>query len=212
MTIHDSRLEDYLEELAMPQDGLLRELTDYGREQGFPIVGPQVGRFLQQLATGMRARRVFELGSGFGYSTLWLAHGLSDDGIIHHTDGDPARSEKARELLTRAGFVDRVRFHVGDAVEILETLEDSEPFDILLCDIDKHAYAEAYEAMRPRIRVGGYIVIDNLIWDGKVCDPSVRDADTEGVREYIERMWNDPDFLSSLLPIRDGVGLHLRLR
>lgn len=211
MAIHDPQLEDYLERLARPDDPLLRELTDHGRERGFPIVGPQVGRFLFQLAAGMKARRVFELGSGFGYSTLWFARAVTGDGVVHHTDGDPHNSEQARALLSRAGLAGRVQFHVGDAVEVLETLDDPEPFDIVFCDIDKHGYPRAYQAMRRRVRVGGYIVIDNLIWDGKVVDEAAADPDTEGIREYTRRMWSDDDFVSSLLPVRDGVGLHLRV-
>jgi predicted O-methyltransferase YrrM len=212
MAIHSDALENYLEELATPANAILREMTQVGRERGFPIVGPQVGRFLQQLAAGLRARRIFELGSGFGYSTLWFALGMAPDGVIHHTDGDEANSTQARDYLTRAGVVDRVRFHVGDAVDVFESLEDTEPFDIVFCDIDKHGYPRAYEAMRSRVRVGGFVVIDNLIWSERILDADRTDADTEGIRAYTRAMWNDPDFLSSMLPIRDGVGLHLRLR
>lgn len=212
MAIHSDALESYLEELATPADAVLREMTQVGRERGFPIIGPQVGRFLQQLAAGIGARRIFELGSGFGYSTLWFAKGLAEGGVIHHTDGDEANAEQAREYLTRAGVVERVRFHVGDAVGILRALEDTEPFDIVFCDIDKHGYPQAYEEMRTRVRVGGFVVIDNLIWSERILDASRTDADTEGIRAYTRAMWNDPDFLSSMLPIRDGVGLHLRLR
>jgi caffeoyl-CoA O-methyltransferase len=212
VSIHDDGLEAYLETLATPGDALLRELTVHGRERGFPIVGPQVGRFLQQLATGLHARRIFELGSGFGYSTLWFARGLATNGVVHHTDGDEDNSRQAREILQRAGLAERVRFHVGDAVQILRGLAEPESFDIVFCDIDKHGYPEAFTVMRERVRVGGFIVTDNLIWDGKVVDASIQDPDTRGIRDYTRLAWGDPDFLSSMLPIRDGVGLHLRLR
>ena len=212
MAIHSDQLETYLENLAAPADPILAEMTAVGRERGFPIVGPQVGRLLQQLAVSVRARHIFELGSGFGYSTLWFAHGLAANGEIHHTDGDPENSAAARDYLERAGVVDRVRFHVGDAVESLRSTPEPELFDIVFCDIDKHGYPQAYEAMKSRVRVGGFIVIDNLIWSGAVADPSKTDDDTEGIREYTRLMWNDPDFLSSLMPVRDGVGLHVRLR
>jgi caffeoyl-CoA O-methyltransferase len=205
-------LEGYLEALAEPEDLLLQEMTREGRRRGFPIVGPQVGRFLEALARALGARRIFELGSGFGYSTIWFARALPNGGVIHHTDGAQANSAQAREYLWRAGLSPKVVFHVGDAIEILRKLEDPEPFDIVFCDIDKHQYPDALDVMRQRVRVGGAIVIDNLIWGGKVADSKVRDADTEGVRQYTRRMWSDGDFLSALLPIRDGVGLHLRLR
>ncbi len=211
MTIFEPSVDAYLQQLGTPTDELLAELTEEGRRRGFPIVGPQVGRFLEQLARGIGARRIFELGSGFGYSTLWFARALPPGGIIHHTDGDPSNSERAREVLRRAGMVDRVIFHVGDARKILRDLADPDPFDIVFCDIDKEQYPEAFEIMRSRVRVGGFIVTDNLLWSGKVADPALRDEETEGIRTYTRRVWSDPDFLSSLLPIRDGVGLHLRL-
>lgn len=210
--IFDPRLEGYLEALGAPDDPLLAEMTAEGRRLGFPIVGPQVGRLLESLARSLPARRVFELGSGFGYSTVWFARGMQAGGVVHHTDGDAANSEQARRWLARAKLTPEIRFHVGDAVRILRELADPEPFDIVFCDIDKHQYPEALDVMRPRVRVGGFIVIDNLLWDGKVADARVNDRDTRGIRAYTKRMWNDPDFLSSLLPIRDGVGLHLRLR
>ena len=167
---------------------------------------------LEQLVHMLQARRIFELGSGFGYSTLWFARALPDDGIIHHTDGSEENSLEAREHLRRAGLIDHCHFHIGDAVEKLRAQPEGAEFDILFCDIDKHGYPEAYEEMIRRVRVGGAIVIDNLIWSGKIVDPEVQDESTEGVRKYHRLMWANPDFLSSLLPIRDGVGLHLRLR
>jgi len=212
MSIHEENLETYLEELAAPRDELLREMTAYGRERGFPIVGPQVGRLLEQLALVLQAKRIFELGSGFGYSTLWFVRAMPEDGVIHHTDGDPENSQQAKAFLERSGLGDRVRYHVGDARDILRDLEDTEPFDIVFCDIDKNGYPDALPIMKSRVRVGGFIIIDNLIWGGDVANPSVTDADTEGIRTYSRQVWDDPDFLSSLLPVRDGVGLHLRLR
>jgi predicted O-methyltransferase YrrM len=211
MGIHPEDLEHWLRTRAAPSDEILRRAGEEGRRRGFPIVGPQVGRLLEQLARGWSARRIFELGSGFGYSTLWFCRALPPDGVIHHTEGDPANSARARELLTEAGHVDRVRFHVGDALHILETLEDREPFDILFCDVDKHQYPAAWRLMAERVRTGGIIVTDNLVWGGAVADPAAGDPETEGIREYCRLAWSDGRFLSSLMPVRDGVGLHLRL-
>jgi predicted O-methyltransferase YrrM len=212
MAIHSERLENYLEVLAQPGDEQLAELTRHGRERGFPIVGPQVGRLLEQLVRVLGARSIFELGSGFGYSTLWFARALPADGVVHHTDGDGQNSLEAQQHLAAAGLIDRCRFHVGDAVQILRAQPEAERFDIVFCDIDKHGYPDAYREMVRRVRIGGVIVIDNLIWSGKVADPLVHDESTEAIREYHRLMWGNSDFLSSLLPLRDGVGLHLRLR
>jgi predicted O-methyltransferase YrrM len=200
----------WLLELArVPDDPILSEMEEYAAAEGFPIVGPEVGRLLTQVARIAGARRVFELGSGFGYSALWFLRGMGPAGELHHTDGSPERIDQARDYLGRAGVAGQVQFHEGDAREALAATPGS--FDVLFMDIDKHQYPSALELLRERVRVGGLVVVDNLLWDGKVAAGKT-DRDTQGIRDYIAAMWNDPDFLSSLLPVRDGVGLSLRLR
>jgi predicted O-methyltransferase YrrM len=190
------------------EDDLLREMHALAEERRFPIVGPEVGRLLFQVARMLRARRIFEMGSGFGYSTLWFARALGADGEVHHTDGDAANTAKARGFLGRAGVADRVRFHTGDAREILKSTPGE--FDIVFCDIDKDQYPSAYEIFRDRVRPGGAVLVDNLVWSGRVAAGEESSA-TSGVREYIRRMWGDSRFLSSLMPVRDGVGISIRL-
>jgi len=197
--------------LALAQvegDPILAEMHQLARERGFPIIGPEVGRLLAQVTHLLGARRIFELGSGFGYSTLWFARAAGPDAQIFHTDGDPKNSAQARDFLGRAGVADRITFLTGDARDLLDATPGE--FDILLCDIDKDQYPSAYERMKDRVRVGGAIVVDNLVWSGKVA-AGVEDAATDGVRDYLKRMWADPRFLSSLMPVRDGVGLSIRL-
>ena len=191
-----------------PEDPLLEEMHALAAEKRFPIVGPEVGRVLCQVATMLQARRVFEMGSGFGYSTLWFARGVGPQGRVFHTDGDPRNTELARGFLGRAGLLDRVEFLTGDATELIDRVPGE--FDIVFCDVDKHQYPRAYERFRNRVRPGGAVLIDNLIWSGKVAAGEI-DPQSEGVREFIRRMWADSQYLSSLLPIRDGVGLSLRL-
>lgn len=199
----------WLRDLAeVPGDPLLEEMHTLARERRFPIVGPEVGRLLFQVARMLGAKRVFELGSGFGYSTLWFARAVGEGGTVFHTEGDAANTELARGFLERAGLRDRVRFGTGDALDLLGGTPGE--FDLLFCDVDKHQYPAAYERMRDRVRVGGAILIDNLVWSGRTA-AGTDDADTRGIREYVRRMWADPRFLSSLLPVRDGVGLSLRL-
>jgi predicted O-methyltransferase YrrM len=178
------------------------------RERGFPIVGPEVGRLLAQMAGAISARRVFEMGSGYGYSTLWFARAVGPEGRVHHTEGDPANTELARSFLTRAGVADRVVFHNGDACALIDEVEGD--FDIVFCDVDKHQYPEAYDRFRHRVRPGGLAIVDNLLWSGKVA-AGLEDRATSGVRTYISRMWADRQYLSSLLPVRDGVGVSWRL-
>jgi caffeoyl-CoA O-methyltransferase len=189
-------------------DPLLEEMHALARERSFPIVGPEVGRLLFQVAKMLSARTVFEMGSGYGYSALWWARAVGSGGKVFHTDGDPGNSALAREFLRRAGLEDRVEFRIGDAREILR--ETPGEFDIVFCDIDKEQYPSAYRIFRDRVRPGGAVVVDNLVWSGRVAAGEAGEG-TEGVREYIRLMWNDPRFVSSLLPVRDGVGLSLRL-
>lgn len=201
----------WLRELATPAEGedpILDEMHALAAERDFPIVGPEVGRLLAQLATASRAQRVFEMGSGYGYSTLWFARAIGPRGRVWHTDGDPANTARARDFLTRAGVVEGVTFTTGDALETLAAVDGE--FDIVFCDVDKHQYPAAYEVLKERVRVGGMVIVDNLVWSGRVA-AGEDDPDTAGAREYIRRMWSDHRYLSSLMPVRDGVGLSLRV-
>jgi predicted O-methyltransferase YrrM len=201
-------VRDWLRGLAQVEDDpVLEAMHAEAAERGFPIVGPEVGRLLFQLATATRAKTVFELGSGFGYSTLWFARAVGGDGRVHHTDGEESNTTKAREYLGRAGLADRVSFNTGDAREILQNTPGI--FDIVFMDIDKEQYPEGYRLFRDRVKVGGVVIVDNLVWSGRVAE-GTEDESTNGIREYIDLMWNDSNFLSSLMPVRDGVGVSLR--
>jgi len=203
-------VQNWLRGLAeIPEEPVLDTMHREAAERNFPIVGPEVGRLLYQLARMSRAERIFEMGSGFGYSTLWFARALPSTGRVHHTDGDPKNTAKAREYLERAGLFDRVVFTTGDARDILKDTPGE--FDIVFMDIDKDQYPSGYHVFKDRVKMGGLVIVDNLIWSGKVA-AGEKDPATEGVREYIQLMWQDPRFLSSLMPVRDGVGVSLRVR
>ena len=203
----------HLKNLALKgEDPVLADMHALAAEKGFPIVGPEVGRFLYQLARLMNARRIFEMGSGFGYSALWFARALQDqgEGEVFVTDGDRDNIRLAREFHHRAGVNERVIYLTGYAKDLVQVTPGL--FDIIFCDIDKEQYPEIYDIVRSRLRVGGALVIDNLLWGGRAADPDNRDDSTLGIRAFTERMWASPEFASSLLPIRDGVGLHVKLR
>ena len=196
------------ERAAVSGDPVLDDMHAEAAENGFPIVGPEVGRLLFQIAAGCGARRVFELGSGFGYSTLWFARAVGPGGRVFHTDGSNENTAKARDYLARAGLLDRVVFTTGDARDILDATPGE--FDVVFMDIDKHQYPDGYRRFRSRVRPGGFVIVDNLVWSGKVAE-GVDDPDTNGIRQYLDLMWNDPEYLSSLMPVRDGVGVSFRL-
>ena len=205
-----SDVQKWLRDLAdVPGDQVLDAMHKEAAERRFPIVGPEVGRLLFQLCKLSRAERIFEMGSGFGYSTLWFARALTANGRVYHTDGDPANTKAARAYLEQAGVHERVVFTTGDARAILK--ETPGEFDIVFMDIDKDQYPSGYHVFKDRVKLGGLVIVDNLIWSGQVA-AGVRDDATNGVREYISLMWNDSRFVSSLLPVRDGVGVSLRVR
>ncbi len=203
-------LERYLLDLARHPHAILNEMEAVATAKNFPIVGPETGRLLHQVARMTGAKKIFEMGSGFGYSTVWFAMALPPDGRVFHTDGDVDNTRQAQDFLKRAGLENQVAFKTGDAMEALQRTPGE--FDVIFIDVDKHQYPDAYEAARTRVRVGGAILIHNMLWSGRIADPQIKDANTEGVREYQRRMWADPSFVSSLLPLHDGTALSVRVQ
>ena len=203
-------IEAYLAQLQRTRDAVLVEMEARAAAAKFPIVGPLVGRLCQQAAQAIGARDVFEMGSGFGYSTWWFAHAVGEGGRVVHTDGDAKLSAEARTWLDKAGLGPRVHYEVGDACEIIKKYPG--PFDVVFIDIDKHAYPEALELARSRVRIGGYILCDNALWSGNVLQAASRqDADTRGVVRYNKEAFAAADLLTTIVPIRDGVALSLKI-
>ena len=191
---------------------VLLEMEAEGKERGFPIIGRLVGVTVELLARSVGAKRVFELGSGFGYSAYWFARAVGPSGEVHGTDGDPANKPKALDYLSRAGLAEPIRWHVGDAVTHLGAAPGE--FDVVYNDIDKDGYPAAWMAARERIRVGGLYVCDNVLWSGRVA---VRDRDdprpvyTQAILEHNRLIAEDDRFISSIVPTRDGVFVALRV-
>jgi predicted O-methyltransferase YrrM len=150
------------------------------------------------------------MGSGFGYSTYWFSQAVGEGGRVVHTDGDPKKSADAKSYLKRAGLADRVHFEVGDAIALIKKYPG--PFDIIFIDIDKHGYPDALELARSRVRAGGYIITDNTLWSGRVTQPaSKQNADTKGVIKYNQTAFSAPDLYTTIIPLRDGVAVSLKL-
>ena len=207
--IVDPAIEAHLRALQDAGGPVLEEMELEGRRRGFPIIGPLVGRLCEQAARSIGARRVFEMGSGFGYSTAWFARAVGEDGEVVHTDDDPALGEEARGWLERAGLADRVRFATGDALDLIAAEEGD--FDVVFIDVDKGDYPRAWRLARDRVRRGGLVIMDNMLWSGKVADPAVDDEWTEAVRESARLAMADKAYLAQVLPVRDGVLLALRV-
>jgi caffeoyl-CoA O-methyltransferase len=210
MDIVNPAIERYMRGLLDRLDEpVLLEMEMEGRERGFPIVGRQVGVTLEILARAVGARRIVELGSGFGYSAYWFSRAVGPGGELHLTDADPENQRQALAYLRRAGLAEPVTFHVGDAVESLESLDGT--FDVVYCDIDKDGYPAAWRAARERIRPGGLYLCDNVLWSGRVT-PEGRDGDrsTEAIVEHNELIAADERYVSTIIPTRDGVMLAVR--
>ncbi len=209
----DALDDEILTMLARHDDPVLLAMEAEAEARGFPAVGRSVGVVLEILARSIRARRVFELGSGFGYSAYWFCRAVGPDGEVHLTEYDQANVDKARDYLGRAGLGDRARFHTGDALESFAGVDGE--FDIVFCDIDKHQYPQAWATARERIRPGGLWICDNSlgIGAGTIVDQlEGRAAEMiAGIRAHDDAVSADATFLSEILPIRDGVMVALRL-
>jgi len=203
--MYHSELAGYLDGLVPPRDPVMQEMEAYAREIQFPIIGAAAGYFLYQVARLTGATRIFELGSGYGYSTAWFAKAVRENGggVVHHVVWHEDLSQKARGYLGRLGYDDIVQYHVGEAVEALRNTAG--PFDLMFNDIDKDGYPASIPVIKEKLRPGGALMIDNMLWHGAVFDASNQSPDTLGVREVTRLLTTDPDFVASLVPIRDGV-------
>jgi predicted O-methyltransferase YrrM len=208
MGILDEDVARYLENLAPDRLDVLLEQEEVARQRRIPIVGPVVGRWLHQLARMIGARRIFEMGSAIGYSTIWLALAVPDDGIVYYTDSDPANAREALGYFRRAGVADRIRILVGDAVKLLDHVEGE--FDLIFNDVDKHQYPDVFRAAVPRLRRGGLLVADNVLWGGRVARGEA-DRETAAIREFNRLLFSSPDLLTTIVPLRDGVSVSLKV-
>jgi predicted O-methyltransferase YrrM len=209
MDIVNPQVEDYMRSrLDRYDEPVLLEMEAEGRERGFPIIGRLCGVALELHARSIGAHRVFELGSGFGYSAYWFCRAVGPDGEVHGTDGDADNEATALDFLGRAGFGDRVRWNVGDALTSFAGVDGE--FDVVFCDIDKPGYPDAWRAARERIRVGGLYLCDNTLGTGRGA--IVEDgAWAEPIREHNRLVADDERFVSFIDPTREGVLVALRI-
>jgi predicted O-methyltransferase YrrM len=211
-SIFTEPVELYLARTAVGGDPLhpvFEELQREANERTFPIVGPEVGRFFLQLAMLHRPRRILELGSGFGYSAVWWALG-APEAEIHLTDFREKNLRQAADYLARVGATDRIHLHPGDALEVAGRLEG--PWDLIFCDIDKEEYPAAADFAATALRPGGVLLFDNILNHGYVAAPEEeRGPAAEAIIETTRRLYNDPRWRCSILPIRDGILLALKV-
>ena len=198
-------VQEYLTSLVPPREPELQRMEEYAEKNNFPIIGPVCGCYCYQLARMINAKSIFELGSGYGYSTAWFAKAVRENGggVVHHTVWDEDLSKRAREHLSALESADLVKFHIAEAVETLRQTEG--PFDIIFNDIDKEGYPDSLLIIKEKLRHGGILIIDNMLWSGRVFDPDNHEKSTEAIRRFTRDIITDLDWIVSLIPARDGM-------
>ena len=205
--ITDPNIEKYMQDLLPPRDAVVAEMESYAAEHSIPIIGPAVARFLAALVTMTKAKRIFELGSAIGYSTIWLARAAGPQAEVHYSDGSQANAERARGYFERAGVASRIHVHIDDALTALAST--SGLFDVIFNDVDKSGYPAVLDAVPDRIKAGGLFIADNTLWHGSVLNP--KETTDRAVCLFNRRLFESPHFYATQLPIRDGVSVAIRL-
>ena len=197
-------VEDYIYELLPKRDAVVNEMEDYAAENDIPIIGPAVARLLCLFVQISGARRIFEMGSAIGYSTIWLARAAGPKGKVFYTDGDPKNAQRAQSYFRRAGVARRIEVKIGDAMELLKKTPGT--FDMIFNDVDKGQYPAALRAALPKLRRGGLLITDNTIWSGKAARPAAEgDNHTRGVQAFNRLVYESKQLYPVLIPLRDGV-------
>jgi len=201
--IVDPRIEAYVDKLWAPPDPVLAAMEALAERRRFPIVGRHTGSVLGLLTRCLGARRVIELGSGYGYSALWFARALPEGGKVICSDLSADNRDLAMGYFKTAGMESRVEFKVGNGLDIAR--EQAPGFDIVFNDIDKEDYPASVEVAVRLLRTGGLFITDNTLWRGKVAEDGPGDKITEAVRTFNRLVFSRPDLESIIFPIRDGV-------
>ncbi|HEX3556133.1 MAG TPA: O-methyltransferase [Thermoanaerobaculia bacterium] len=202
--------ESYVERLLPPRDPVLREIEEHARRENVPISDPEVGRFLSIMARATGARLILEIGAAIGYGAICLARGAPEARVVS-VDVDPGRLVWARSYVEKAGVADRVELIEGDVLDVLQRLPG--PFDLVYVDADKMQYRRYLDQVLPRLRVGGVILLDNLLWSGHVAvPPAEEDRQADALRAFNGYLMMHPQLQSVVIPLGDGVGVATKLK
>jgi len=198
-------VQEFLTTLVPPREAEMQKMEKYAEKTNFPIIGPAAGYYCYQVARMIGAKSVLEMGSGYGYSTAWFAKAVKENGggVVHHIVWDAKLSEMAAGHLSRLGYGDLIRYHVAEAIETLRGMPG--PFDLIFNDINKEAYPTSLPLIKEKLRSGGVLIIDNILWSGRIFDKKDSSPVTEGVREFTRLITQDLDWIVSLILVRDGM-------
>jgi caffeoyl-CoA O-methyltransferase len=206
-----SNLMDYIDSLVPSRSQELQAMETEADWTNFPIIGPASGYLCYQVARMISAKRVFELGSGFGYSTSWFARAVTENGggEVHHVVWDQELSLQARTHLSVLGYDGIVQYHIGEAVQTLR--DTAGPFDLIFNDIDKEDYPKSLPVIAEKLRPGGVLIVDNMLWHGRIFDSRDHTPATEGIRYLTGLLTQSPEWVTTLVPVRDGVMLAFKV-
>ncbi len=204
--ITNPKIEEYLYKLANVEDKILLKMEDLGHKLNFPIVDRLVGRYIYLLTKIKQPKLIVEIGSGFGYSGYWFAKALTDGKVVL-TDYKEQNIELAKRFFKEGKLLDKAEFRVGNGVEIAKEYKN---IDILFLDHEKKKYKETVEILIPNLNKNAVIIADNTLWHGKVIEKNL-DSTTQAIKNFNEYMFNNPNFFSTLIPLRDGILTALRL-
>ena len=202
--ITNHAVEKYLYGLLPPSEPVLAEMERFAAKHNIPVVGPAVGRLLALLVQMTGARRIFEMGSAIGYSTIWLARAAGPRAEVFYTDGSPDNARQAGGYFKRAGVANRIHILVGNALQLLDKVPGK--FDLIFNDVNKAEYPDVFRKAVPRLKRGGLLVADNTLWFGRVAHKA-HDADTRGIQEFNRLMYRSRKLYSVILPLRDGLAV-----
>jgi caffeoyl-CoA O-methyltransferase len=201
---------DYLDGLITQTDPLLREMEAYGSEHRVPSADREVARFVEITAQAIKARRALEVGMAIAYTTIHLARAVGEDGLVITIDPSEEMIKAADSYLERAGLRDRVRIERGKALEVIPRLRET--FDLVFIDALKDEYEGYLESILPRLRTGGVVIVDNLLWGGKVAtDPASEDRDTAALQKFNQHFIENPRLKAVVLSVGDGLGYAVKI-
>jgi predicted O-methyltransferase YrrM len=203
---------EYLDQLLPASDPLLAEMETFAAEHRVPIADREVARFLEITALAIEAKKVLEIGMAIGYSVVHLARGMKNDGVIVTIEPNDQMITASEGYLTRAGLRHRVRIERGKALDVIPKLDDV--FDLVFIDAVKEEYSQYLDLTVPRLRAGGVVIVDNLLWGGQVAGEirsSDQEASTKALREFNKKFVNHPHLLAEVLSIGDGLGYGVKV-
>lgn len=202
--ILNSKIEEYLADLLPKRDEVISEMERYAKKHDVPIIGPVVARMIYLVAQISGAKRIFEMGSAIGYSTIWLARAAGPEAEVYYTDGDPANAARARGYFKRAGVENSIQIMTGDAVNLIDQVPGE--FDLIFIDVDKNQYPDALRKAVPRLRSGGLLLTDNVLWSGKVTRKPT-DGRTRAIQQFNKLIYSSSELFPTIIPLRDGVAV-----